>query len=121
MSRMAPRTIIGYSISSIELLTASWLLAGLGQVAVGHLRVDARVVQGTYHHREGDSPRCRAIVFRGLEVITLVCGEHSDQQPDEHNDAENSATSHAAPPSVYCARNWRAAAVYPADNLSKPS
>src|SRR6476469_10434950 len=86
-----------------ELFTASSLLARLGQIAVGYLRVDACVVQGTGDHRESDVPRCRTIGFRVLEVIALVCGDHSDQQPDEHNDAENSTTSHAAPPSVCCA------------------
>src|ERR1700742_2367786 len=79
-----------------ELFTASSLLARLGQIAIGYLRVDPCVVQGTCDHRESDGPRCRTIGFRVLEVIALVCGDHSDQQPDEHNDAENSTTPHAA-------------------------
>src|SRR5262249_52633671 len=77
--------------------------------------------QRTGDHRESDGPRCRTIVFRVLEVVALVCGDDADQQPDEHKDADNSATSHAAPPSVYRASGWRAAAVYPAGILSKPS
>src|ERR1700712_1747370 len=97
------------------------LLAGLRDVdvAIRHLGVCTRVIERSGDNRESNGSCCCTTGLGCLEVIPLIRGEHSDQQPDEHDRADDSATPHGDlhVPKV---RHDGDATVYPSDNCGKP-
>jgi hypothetical protein len=91
------------------------------QPAIPYNWIHGEEIQRTRNDIQCDGCRYSASLWLLFEVATVPGRIHPDQQPDEHKDAENSATPHAALHPCLRRGNRRAALVYPAGNFGKPS